>query len=1013
MPQRPPAQLVTPIAPAEILSELNLGYNGYTDPALANPKMWAPGSVNVFSGAFGFLQRSRFANVAFPAVATRIQSSGGSSLTKYFIDSGTGLSNPSTNYTVSIWVKNQGAGVVSIANNLGGTLGSLSPGQTSFLTLTQAGNGSNVQLLINTANVGDSLDLIAVNPSISANNGPNLINTLPNATNGVNLIFGGLTLGGNWQNVGNSAVTLTQGVQLPGSSTGVTVSSLKYFSLPGLSSYLLGDGGGKLFSYDTGANYASVQRLNPYVDPTGIGNTSLSGPWSREFLQNIIYEMNGQVKQAGRGANAATIEGFGIDAPDASPQVGISPVGSSAGIVSLSRQNGVVTVNLNAALTVPGGNGIGMVNVSNVAVNGTADSSFNGTFVVLTGSGSSTLTWTQFGQTVPPPPQSPPIAATGTVDVNITKSVGRSYAWAWENANKPHVSGPSPSTQFVAYNAQNGVIQLIEPGTVTTNGTTTVAGSGTFFTSAWVGRSIWVNGVGAMSALGQLTGASKIVSVQSATQLTTAGNITAAAGATFQVFDPQCTHVRLYQTADGQVTYFRVQRNAFDPTKTSLAATGLQFFDNGNSEPPNFPFTTETSQLNNVPPPIGQFINEYQGRLCVYGIPGAPQSFFYSNQETTTIGMPQESFAPLNQITLPIQNGKLNGMIEFPGSLILWSDKQDMFRLSGLLTDNTLQTAASQGASISRLPYNLGSASPFASDITPLGGIWLTSNAEIWLFTDRYAPRNIGRPVQDILNTIAPGSLQLARAKYFHTGTRNWWVLSVAANSSTFNNTLLVLDLDLLASNGSPSYFTFDMATNHPAWWVLQPGLVVTQGQNAAPTLTPRCDAVEAVYEAGGAVRLLTGSTDLIQDVDYQTGLFGAETQVPGATVTLHPFGNDTAYMIKRPSFVRFNTNQNPLLLGVQGWSFQAQAIDDDFYTFAKPLTLNFNPGINDTSTLSGNPNLAGGESFRHSPALYRIGGVNFVAGRRIRFQINFPSVRGVNLQLSSIQLGFGARPPG
>ena len=1011
MPQRPPTQLVAPVAPAEILRELNLGYNGYTDPALATPKMWAPGSVNVFSGAFGYLQRSRFANVAFPAVATRIQTTGGGDTLKYYVDSGLGLSSPSVSYTVSVWVKNQGAGVITVVNNMGGGQ-SLNPGQTAFVTLTQLGNGSSqIHLGFVTANVGDSLDVIAVNPSITASNGPNLINT------GAGLIFAQPP----WIAFNSATVTLTQGLQLPGSSAGFTVPSLKHFALPGLSSYLLADGTasvggqslGKLFSYDTGAGYASVQRINPYVDPAGTGSTALSGPWSREFLQNIVYEMNGTVKQAGRGANAAIIEGFGIDAPDASPQVALSvpnASGSSQTISSISRSNGVVTATIANPLTVPGGNGFGFINVS-----GVTDTSYNGTFVVQTGSGNTTsplnLTWNQFGQNNS--------SSGGTVDINITKTVGRSYAWAWENANKGqpvsagggHVSAPSPSTQFILYNAQNGAVQLIEPGTVTTNGTTIVTGSGTFFTPAWVGRSIWVNGVGAMvDGSGKLTGASRIVSVQSPTQLTAAGNITAASGAQFQVFDPQCTHVRLYQTADGQATYFRVQRNPFVPSATSLAGAGLQFFDNGNSEPPNFPYTTEVSQLNNVPPPVGQFLNEYQGRLCVFGIPGAPQSFFYSNQETTTIGMPQESFAPLNQITLPIQNGKLNGMLEFPGSLILWSDKQDMFRLSGLLTDNTLQTAAAQGASISRLPYNLGCAGPYACDITPLGGIWLTSQGEVWLFTDRYAPRNIGRPVQDILSTIGQGSLPLARAKYFHTGTRNWWVLAVAANGSTFNNTLLALDLDLLASNGSPSYFTFDMASNHPAWWVIQPGPLMTQGQ--ITVINPRCDAIEAMYEAGGAVRLLSGSTDLIQDADYQTGAFGTETQLPGATVTLHPFGNDSAHMIKRPSFVRFNTNQNPLLLGVQGWSFQAQGIDDDFYTFTNPLTLTFSPGVNDTSTLSGNPSLAGGEPFRHSPALYRIGGVNFVAGRRIKFQVNFPPITGVALQLSSIQLGFGAQPP-
>src|SRR5260370_14554622 len=99
MPQRPPAQLVTPIAPAEIFSELNLGYNGYTDPALANPKMWAPGSVNVLSLAFGFLHRSRFADVAFPAVATRTHETSGCSRSKQFSDSCIRSTSPTAAYT--------------------------------------------------------------------------------------------------------------------------------------------------------------------------------------------------------------------------------------------------------------------------------------------------------------------------------------------------------------------------------------------------------------------------------------------------------------------------------------------------------------------------------------------------------------------------------------------------------------------------------------------------------------------------------------------------------------------------------------------------------------------------------------------------------------------------------------------------------------------------------------------------------------------------------------------------
>lgn len=831
-------------APAETLDNLSLGYNGYTDPTLTNPKMWAAAS-NVFSGAFGFIQRCRFANV---------------------------------------------------------------------------------------------------------------VNFSP--------------------------------------ATGQPFLSLKYFALPGLSSYLLGDINGKLYSYDTGANYAQTQRFNPYVDPAGTGTSSLNGPWSREFLQNIVYEMNGTVKQSGRGANAATIEGFGLDAPDASPQVATTN-GASQNITNIQRSNGTVTVNLAGALSVPGGSGIGFINVA-ITI---GDTSFSGTFILSTGSGTSTLTWNQPGQ------NTLVLTPTGTVNVNITKTIGRSYAWAWENANKPHVSAPSPSTQFIQYSGQSAVIQLIEPGTVSNSGAV-VTGGGTSFTSAWVGRSLWSSVAGAAKSA---SGFLRIISVQSPTQLTLSGtpliNFTAEL---FQVFDPAATHIRLYQTGDGQATYFRTQRNAFNPNVAGLVPSGLQFGDNGNSEPPAFPYTTEVSQLNNLPPPIGQFINEYQGVLVVFGIPGAAQSFFYSNQTATTIGMQQESFAPLNQVTLPIQNGKMNGMLEFPGSAVIWSDKQDMFRLTGLLTDNLVSTTtpAQQGATIARLPYNLGIANPFACDITPLGGIWVTPNLEIWLFTDRYAPRNIGRPVQDILSTISPANLSLIRVKYFHSTNRNWCVVSVPANGAAFNNTLLVLDLDLLASNGSPSYFTFDMATNSPAWWVFQPGPLVSGA------IHPRADSLEVVYEAQGQVRLLTGGVDLLQDVDYRGTAFGTEIQVPGAGNTTHAWGNDSAFMLKRPSFFRFQTNRDPSLLASDGWSFQVQGIDDDFYTFAQPLTLNLLPGVNDSSALGGNPNLTSGSPFRHSPELYKIGGVNFVMGRRLRVQVNFPAGTGLDYQFRSLQIGFGPTPP-
>lgn len=768
------------------------------------------------------------------------------------------------------------------------------------------------------------------------------------------------------------------------SASGLPFTSLSFFAIPGLANYVLGDTGGKLWSFNSSLSYAATQRLNPYVDPAGTGSAQLNGPWMRQVLQNIAYEMNGQVKQAGRGANAATIEGWGLDAPDASPQV-IIAAGATQNITSITRSNGVVTVVLAGPLTVPGGNGVGMVNVV-----GVGDTSFNGTFVIQTGNGTATLTWNQLGQNVTP-------AASGAVNTNITKAVGRSYAWAWENVNKVHVGAPSPSTQFIAYNVQNGQIQLIEPGTVTVSAvSTTVTGTNTFFTSAWVGRSLWVGNTPVAPFTPGLGSVGRIVSVQSPTQLTLAAAPGVdSSGGVFQVYDPQATHIRLYATADGGATYFRVQRNVFNPAPfTSLSTAGLMFFDTANAEPPQFPYTTEVSQLYNVPPPVGAFVSEFQGVLCVYGVPGANQTFFYSNSTLTTIGQQQESFAPLNQITLPIANASINGMVGLPGALIIWSDKQDMFKLTGLLTDNTSATAAGQGATVAALPYNLGCASPFAVALTPLGAVWLTSNAEVWLFTDAYAPKNIGHPIQSILKSINPAMLSLARAAYYHTYNRNWFVLAVATNGASSNNTLLILDLDLLASNGSPSFFVFDMATNQPAWYQYQVS----------------CPALVQTYETNGIVRLLAGATNVITDGDYQQG-FGVEQSVNGG-VTLHSWGNDHPFIISRPSFARFVTNQDTSLLALQGWAFQALGIDNDVYTFEIPLTLALIPGVNDTATLCGNPFLAqSGESFRFSQGLFRFGGVNFMAGRRIQFGCTFPTAPG-DYRLREIQLGFGPEPP-
>ena len=686
--------------------------------------------------------------------------------------------------------------------------------------------------------------------------------------------------------------------------------SLFNFRDPTPQELLLGDINNQLWAFNIVNYYAGIQRLNPYIDPTGAGDPRMAGPWSRSVLLNICFEMNGQVKQTGRGSGLSAVEGWGLDAPDASPGVSITSGG-------------------------------------------------------------------------------------------ITKNVGRSYSVAWENSNKFNVGAPSPATQYVQYSNQQGAIALVQPGSVnTTIGSPVITGTqGSIFSKAWVGRSLWVGGIG---------NAGRIIAVQSASSLTLDKNQTVGVtNSLFTPFDPQATHLRLYATADGGANYLRMQRNIFNPNGVTTAAAGLVFIDVDATEPGQVgsTFTSELAQAQNVPPPIGAGVYEYQSRNFVYQVPGAMQTFFYSNVENTAVGDPPECFGPLNQITLPAGDGILNGFAGLPTGLLIWSNRHDMFKLTGTLTDNGGSTAIQQGAQIQRLPYALGSGSKFATMVTPLGAIWLTSDVEVFLFTDHYAPRNVGRPVQDILSSINPTQLSDARAHYVKTADRNWAVFAIATDTNTFNNKMLILDLDMLSSNGAPSFFVFDMATNQPSWYVFD---------------IP-CESIAASFDQWGYQHLLAGEVGIIRDATYATGFFAqAEDSVPN-TVTLHPLGNDTAQSLKEHKWVRFVTNQDPGTLQVDGWSFGIDAIDDDFYTFVNPKSLVLYPGVNSPtlgnaaallpSNPSGSwPGQVVQRPYEFSPALFVTQGIKFVRGRRIKYTINFPNKPGVDYELRSIQYELSAK---
>jgi hypothetical protein len=688
----------------------------------------------------------------------------------------------------------------------------------------------------------------------------------------------------------------------------------------------------------------------------------LNGPYMRVRIGALILETNGKFRSK-LGPYITSIfdalSYWGTDAPDVAASVTLV-AGSTATIVAATgaqRLSNVVTITATAALPA------GFVTGAYVQISGVADTSFNtatGVAVQITVTGGTTFTFSQIGPNA--------TSGSGTATLGITKTVGRSYQWAWESTYDSNLSAPSPATQFIKYVSQTGTIDLIQPGTVAiTINTPNVVGTNTFFSQAWVGKRLWMDNTGLVDPF--------IISVTDATHLTLSANYGATvAGKKFQIYDPQATNIKLYATGDGGSVYFLIARNVFQRDGSPLASSGLEFSDTANSEPPNPPFSSEITQNFNVPPPIGTFVDQYQGRPIVYGVAGALQSFFYGNIESTVVGQPAECFAPLNQVTLPLGDGKMFGTANLPTGFLIWSNRQDMFKLTGLLSDNSVANQFQLGATIQRLPYKIGCGSPYATAISSLGAFWLSADRQVWLFTDHYAPKNVGVPIQDVLNRINGARLGFAKMKVYKSNDRNWLALAIALDSSTFNNKLCLLDLDLLASNGQPSFFTFDMATNAPTWYLYD----------------VNCEAIDTSYDGNSVNHLFSGDVDLITDLDWQPSYFTISTeQNVAANNTLHAVGNENPEIIKTGNWMRAMTNQLPANLSAQGWTWAINTFDDDTSIIGVTTIGNI------VQLIPGQNNPSGVLGLEYSPAKFVFGSRPSVKGRRFQIQTNFPSTPG------------------
>lgn len=140
-------------------------------------------------------------------LATRIQSTGGSSTLKYQLD--LGASANGVFYSYFMFVKNQGATAVTVGGAFAGSTVTIQPGTTALLTQFGTGDGStHIQMRFSTANVGDAMDVVAFDPLITPSN-----SHFGQLITGANATFQN-SGGGTWAAQGGATPTITQSISV-------------------------------------------------------------------------------------------------------------------------------------------------------------------------------------------------------------------------------------------------------------------------------------------------------------------------------------------------------------------------------------------------------------------------------------------------------------------------------------------------------------------------------------------------------------------------------------------------------------------------------------------------------------------------------------------------------------------------------------------------------------------------------------------------------------------------------
>lgn len=662
--------------------------------------------------------------------------------------------------------------------------------------------------------------------------------------------------------------------------------------------------------------------------------------WSWCQSNNVLYGANGQRMQKWDGAHWYQ-QGLG--------QAGISPPAPTTGITiplsSIQRTGNVVTFTANLTLSnLPGsGNfnsGYQMANMipnSAITISGViGDPTMNGTYTIATAPGVGTGTYAQNGA------NKGPFNNDGFVTIYYTSMAEPTPFTTFDIVGFQRTAGVTKLTigntfnPFFAFQVgENITVTGLTGAAATANGkypltiiTTPAAPAAGFcfnqpglpdvpFTAYAIGAGPQVSGgltnvvtgrtwryAYANSVLGIVGPASTPSTPLPGTGLYTNARAFITAPGTN---DPQVDTIWWFATADGGGDYGKILITPIAPNG------GLNYLADALDD--SLIDFTQLAPLINFAPPIGSKFAKFQGRLFLAGIQNAPQDIAYSAYEQYLVGTrPEEAWFPNNRLRLAVGADDIRGFgVILPG-VVAFSHSNQMFMFQGQVEDVTTTLPLNFSATLTELPWATGCTSHQAIQSTPYGIVWVAADltVKIWngvFYSTIIGPRDLSENIYPLMRRITPGTAPLIQSAFFNFVERDWFGINLCLDGSITPNYLVFFDLAQSADDNLGVFIANIQADS----------LGVREDNNGGRHL---------VISQGGAL------WELVVESQQTNGIINNQSSTNGQLVAYWQsgfHGSDTPQVTKMYRYGNLIADQS-------GFGLVATLIDDENYTFVKPL---------------------------------------------------------------------------